>query len=164
MIKSLCSRCCRRYLSRATQTDSIVELKKSKKKINHNTTEALNNKLNKNSILSVLPFLPKSQQQQQQSSTIAEEKASRVLGVVFTTFIICWAPFFLMNLLLAVCGTACLDQPFLSEMALWLGYASSTINPIIYTIFNIKFRKSFGKILLCRTSSLKSASTNSSSF
>lgn len=29
----------------------------------------------------------------------------------------------------------------------WLGYLNSLLNPIIYTIFNIEFRRAFGKIL-----------------
>lgn len=29
----------------------------------------------------------------------------------------------------------------------WLGYLNSFLNPIIYTIFNIEFRKAFAKIL-----------------
>ena len=33
------------------------------------------------------------------SQNQSEEKASRVLGVVFSTFVICWAPFFIINLI-----------------------------------------------------------------
>lgn len=29
----------------------------------------------------------------------------------------------------------------------WLGYLNSLLNPIIYTIFNIEFRRAFAKIL-----------------
>ena len=32
----------------------------------------------------------------------------------------------------------------------WLGYANSTLNPIIYTIFNDDFRQAFSKIIFCR--------------
>ena len=77
-------------------------------------------------------------------------------------FIICWAPFFILNLVGAVCGRVCEPPAFLGDMALWLGYASSTINPVIYTIFNIKFRRSFGKLLLCRVRSLRQYNVQSS--
>ena len=30
--------------------------------------------------------------------------------------------------------------PLLADMTLWLGYIASTINPLIYTVFNAKFR------------------------
>jgi 5-hydroxytryptamine receptor 2 len=32
---------------------------------------------------------------------------------------------------------------------LWLGYASSTVNPIIYTIFNRSFKQTFIRLLTC---------------
>ena len=130
-----------------------------------------------------------------------------MLGVVFSTFVICWAPFFIMNLILGgsyfytwvfsltialinilfqlfvappavrlLQGRKRLDRisglltsdhtwqntntkpntsfdqtiliihvhtreaPGVGKMALWLGYLSSTINPLIYTVFNAKFR------------------------
>ena len=131
-----------------------------------------------------------------------------MLGVVFSTFVVCWAPFFIMNLILGgpyfytwvffsstialinilyqlfvappavrpLQGWKRLDQiqlvaklsgpsmakykyktehkfqtilmihnhtreaPGVGKMALWLGYLSSTINPLIYTVFNAKFR------------------------
>ncbi|ESO04150.1 hypothetical protein HELRODRAFT_92500 [Helobdella robusta] len=33
---------------------------------------------------------------------------------------------------------------------LWLGYLSSTINPLVYTVFNRLFRETFSKILRCK--------------
>ena len=32
----------------------------------------------------------------------------------------------------------------------WLGYVNSTLNPIIYTIFNIDFRVAFSRIVTCK--------------
>lgn len=32
-----------------------------------------------------------------------EQKATKVLGLVFFTFVLCWAPFFLLNILFASC-------------------------------------------------------------
>ncbi|CAG5036450.1 unnamed protein product [Parnassius apollo] len=34
-----------------------------------------------------------------------EQKATKVLGLVFFTFVLCWAPFFLLNILFASCPT-----------------------------------------------------------
>ncbi|KAA0192342.1 5-hydroxytryptamine receptor 1, partial [Fasciolopsis buskii] len=40
--------------------------------------------------------------------------------------------------------------PALQSLFLWLGYINSTLNPIIYAIFNQEFRIPFKEILLCR--------------
>ena len=34
----------------------------------------------------------------------------------------------------------------------WLGYVNSTLNPIIYTVFNLDFRVAFKKIMTCSIS------------
>lgn len=79
-----------------------------------------------------------------------EQKATKVLGVVFFTFVILWAPFFVLNLVPTVCGT-CEDNisHWVFDFVTWLGYASSMVNPIFYTIFNKVFRQAFKKVLLC---------------
>ncbi len=80
-----------------------------------------------------------------------EQKATKVLGVVFFTFVILWAPFFVLNLLPTVCPKC---EKSISngvfDFVTWLGYASSMVNPIFYTIFNKVFRQAFKKVLLCR--------------
>lgn len=138
-------RCCKLLLSRATQTPPNIS-----HEIQLNSRKKSWSRIHFSSSL------------KQMSSTVSEEKASRVLGVVFSTFVICWAPFFIMNLVVALCGEVCLPPSFMGDMALWLGYASSTINPLIYTVFNIKFRRSFGKLILCRVRSLRNGHMHSS--
>ncbi|CAH3979715.1 unnamed protein product [Pieris brassicae] len=80
-----------------------------------------------------------------------EQKATKVLGLVFFTFVLCWAPFFLLNILFASCP-ACIVPEHVVDICLWLGYVSSTINPIIYTIFNRTFRAAFLRLLRCHCS------------
>ncbi|XP_012552773.2 alpha-1D adrenergic receptor [Bombyx mori] len=77
-----------------------------------------------------------------------EQKATKVLGLVFFTFVLCWAPFFLLNILFAACP-ACIVPEHVVDICLWLGYVSSTINPIIYTVFNRTFRAAFLRLLKC---------------
>ncbi|GBP26073.1 5-hydroxytryptamine receptor 2B [Eumeta japonica] len=77
-----------------------------------------------------------------------EQKATKVLGLVFFTFVLCWAPFFLLNILFASCP-ACVVPEHVVDICLWLGYVSSTINPIIYTVFNRTFRAAFLRLLRC---------------
>ncbi|XP_055636789.1 dopamine receptor 2 [Toxorhynchites rutilus septentrionalis] len=80
-----------------------------------------------------------------------EQKATKVLGVVFFTFVVLWAPFFVLNLLPSLCQE-CEENisHWVFEFVTWLGYASSMVNPIFYTIFNKAFRDAFKKVLLCR--------------
>ncbi|CAG9814229.1 unnamed protein product [Phaedon cochleariae] len=83
------------------------------------------------------------------NSVATEQKASKVLGIVFFTFVLCWSPFFVLNILFAVCPD-CEVPNDVVLVCLWLGYVSSTINPIIYTVFNKSFRGAFIRLLLCR--------------
>ncbi|XP_075235488.1 5-hydroxytryptamine receptor 2B [Lycorma delicatula] len=80
-----------------------------------------------------------------------EQKATKVLGVVFFTFVVLWAPFFVLNLLPSICKE-CEENisKGVFDLVTWLGYASSMVNPIFYTIFNKVFRQAFKKVLLCK--------------
>ncbi len=60
-------------------------------------------------------------------------------------FLICWVPFFCVNIVAAFCKT-CIP-PIVFKFLTWLGYSNSAFNPIIYSIFNLEFRLAFQKIL-----------------
>lgn len=80
-----------------------------------------------------------------------EQKATKVLGVVFFTFVILWAPFFVLNLVPSFCGDCEANiSHWVYDVVTWLGYASSMVNPIFYTIFNKVFRQAFKKVLMCQ--------------
>ncbi|XP_063373345.1 5-hydroxytryptamine receptor 2C isoform X2 [Cydia amplana] len=100
-----------------------------------------------------LRFLPyrKKDRAMTANAVANEQKATKVLGLVFFTFVLCWAPFFLLNILFASCPT-CSVPDNVVNVCLWLGYVSSTINPIIYTIFNRTFRAAFLRLLCCQCS------------
>ncbi|KAI1287256.1 D(2) dopamine receptor [Halotydeus destructor] len=78
-----------------------------------------------------------------------EQKATKVLGLVFSVFVICWSPFFVLNVVLAILPDLSIPDYFVTTFQ-WLGFLSSTMNPVIYTIFNRNFRRAFRKILLCQ--------------
>lgn len=78
-----------------------------------------------------------------------EQKASKVLGFVFALFVMCWTPFFVVNILTVLCKV-CSFNPVLISTFVWLGWISSTINPIIYTMFNCTFKQTFIKLLKCQ--------------
>ncbi|XDV36252.1 hypothetical protein PO909_006069 [Leuciscus waleckii] len=62
-----------------------------------------------------------------------EQKASKVLGVVFLLFVIMW---YLVGGLMNV--------------FVWVGYLSSAVNPFIYTLFNKTYRAAFARYMRCR--------------
>ncbi|XDV30482.1 hypothetical protein PO909_033403 [Leuciscus waleckii] len=62
-----------------------------------------------------------------------EQKASKVLGVVFFLFVVMW---YIMNGLLNV--------------FVWVGYLSSAVNPLVYTLFNKTYRSAFARYIRCQ--------------
>lgn len=76
-----------------------------------------------------------------------ERKAAKTLAIITGAFVVCWLPFFLMALLLPLCGDTCEINDKVAALFLWLGYFNSTLNPVIYTIFSPEFRQAFKRIL-----------------
>lgn len=74
-----------------------------------------------------------------------EARVQRVLTIITSAFLFCWTPFFLSVLLSTIFKFEC---DILNSIFLWLGYFNSSLNPILYNIFNPEFRSAFKKILL----------------
>lgn len=86
-----------------------------------------------------------------------EQRASKVLGIVFLLFVVMWCPFFITNITSALC-TRC-DVNIISrlmEIFVWVGYVSSGINPLVYTLFNKTFREAFTRYITCNYKTLVS--------
>ncbi|XP_041926899.1 alpha-2 adrenergic receptor-like [Alosa sapidissima] len=81
------------------------------------------------------------------ASQAREKRFTFVLAVVMGVFVLCWFPFFFTYSLLAVCREACHIPEPLFKFFFWIGYCNSSLNPVIYTIFNQDFRRAFQKIL-----------------
>ncbi|XP_005998869.2 alpha-2A adrenergic receptor [Latimeria chalumnae] len=75
-----------------------------------------------------------------------EKRFTFVLSVVIGVFVICWFPFFFTYSLTAIC-VSCSVPETLFKFFFWFGYCNSSLNPVIYTIFNHDFRRAFKKIL-----------------
>nr|QQY02459.1 5-hydroxytryptamine receptor 1A-3 [Cryptocotyle lingua] len=87
------------------------------------------------------------------SRSHSETKAIRTLGVIMGCFCLCWLPFFIIalaNPLAKMMNYGKLTSETVNTVFLWLGYLNSTINPIIYAIFNREFRIPFKHLLMCR--------------
>lgn len=82
-----------------------------------------------------------------------ERKASTTLGIIMSAFTFCWLPFFVLALVRPFLETTNALKT-LATLFLWLGYANSLLNPIIYATLNRDFRKPFQAILYCRCGSL----------
>jgi len=82
--------------------------------------------------------------------------SSTLISVYATgVFLLCWVPFFTLNIVNAICLrydlfdalAVCRIDPVLLSFFVWLGYINSFLNPVIYTIFNVEFRRAFKRLL-----------------
>ncbi|XP_071852430.1 octopamine receptor-like [Apostichopus japonicus] len=80
-----------------------------------------------------------------------EKKAAIVIAIVVITFLVCWGPFFIVAIISSLCSSCTLMEGIF-PIVNWLGYSNSALNPIIYTIFNHRFRSAFKNILLFKFS------------
>uniref|UniRef100_T1JG62 G-protein coupled receptors family 1 profile domain-containing protein n=1 Tax=Strigamia maritima TaxID=126957 RepID=T1JG62_STRMM len=81
-----------------------------------------------------------------QTPSPSDGKAAVTLGVIMGVFLICWVPFFCVNIIDAFCKT-CIPHTVFQGLT-WLGYCNSALNPLIYSTFNQEFRRAFRRILI----------------
>ncbi|NXX78441.1 5HT2A protein, partial [Urocolius indicus] len=81
-----------------------------------------------------------------------EQKASKVLGIVFFLFVVMWCPFFITNVMAVICKESCNQEVIggLLNVFVWIGYLSSAVNPLVYTLFNKTYRSAFSRYIQCR--------------
>lgn len=65
-----------------------------------------------------------------------------------------WCPFFITNVTSVLCRASC-DESLLHDLLnvfVWVGYISSGVNPLVYTLFNKTYRRAFSSYIRCRYS------------
>ncbi|XP_054896004.1 5-hydroxytryptamine receptor 4 [Poeciliopsis prolifica] len=91
--------------------------------------------------------LPSEHAQRRHRRMRIETKAAKTLAIIMGCFSLCWAPFFITNVV----------DPFIHYSVpwqvwtawLWLGYINSGLNPFLYAYLNQAFRRAFLVILCC---------------
>lgn len=100
------------------------------------------------------PASPHQAQRRLRFQLAKERKASTTLGIIMSSFTLCWLPFFILAIVRPFLDAEHMVPELLSSFFLWLGYANSLLNPIIYATLNRDFRKPFQEILFFRCSNL----------
>ena len=115
-------------------------------------------------------------QSNQRSATfsfVKQLKATKTLAVVLGVFCLCWFPFFVIFMTFQYCSHTCFEPPTISHdtrdaivtvFVNVLPVANSAANPIIYTCFNLEFRRAFKKILAKRFNRKPSLDNGNTSF
>ena len=86
-------------------------------------------------------------------------KAVKILFTVTVGFLLCWTPYWVRMLLVDYASSIvpCLHSNInLAFVVLFLGHFNSTINPILYSILSVNFRRGFQKAFKRRPSAAQS--------
>uniref|UniRef100_A0A8C3MXK6 Histamine H3 receptor n=1 Tax=Geospiza parvula TaxID=87175 RepID=A0A8C3MXK6_GEOPR len=78
-----------------------------------------------------------------------DKRVAKSLAVIVCVFGLCWAPYTLLMIIRAACHGHCVHHS-LYEISFWLLWVNSAINPVLYPLCHMSFRKAFIKLLCPR--------------
>ncbi|NWZ80524.1 HRH3 protein, partial [Poecile atricapillus] len=78
-----------------------------------------------------------------------DKRVAKSLAVIVCVFGLCWAPYTLLMIIRAACHGHCVHYS-LYEISFWLLWVNSAINPVLYPLCHMSFRKAFTKLLCPR--------------
>ncbi|NWI91418.1 HRH3 protein, partial [Pitta sordida] len=75
-----------------------------------------------------------------------DKRVAKSLAIIVCVFGLCWAPYTLLMIIRAACHGHCVHHS-LYEISFWLLWVNSAINPVLYPLCHMSFRKAFMKLL-----------------
>ncbi|XP_075796306.1 histamine H3 receptor-like [Pelodiscus sinensis] len=75
-----------------------------------------------------------------------DKRVAKSLAIIVCVFGLCWAPYTLLMIIRAACHGQCVHHS-LYEISFWLLWLNSAINPVLYPLCHMSFRKAFIKLL-----------------
>ena len=82
-----------------------------------------------------------------------ERKAAKTLSAILLAFILTWLPYSVLTILNSILGKPLADKYIpatIWDVAYYLCYINSTVNPMLYALCNASFRRTYIRILTCR--------------
>ena len=76
-------------------------------------------------------------------------KATRLVTLVICVFIVCWLPYWIVQVLLLIAPTTITKNLFIYQAATFLSYTNSMLNPLLYAFTNDGFREAFSSAAKC---------------
>ncbi|XP_069075304.1 histamine H4 receptor [Pleurodeles waltl] len=72
---------------------------------------------------------------------------AKSLSIIVCLFSVCWTPYSVLMVIRSACHGACIE-PYWYEIAFWLLWFNSFINPFLYPLCHSSFKNAFSRLLL----------------